>query len=246
MKNDALQCADSFGERLKAARERKGIYQNRLAKQLELTSGRIISNWENGIARPDIENMVKLCRALDISAAYLLGYFGGGERESELITSFGMLDGYGQKLVLSVVELEKRRVLESAAKREEKPRFEAREIMFFDCAASAGTGQFLDGAVGETVFVPLSAATEKADFVLPVAGDSMEPDFSDGDLVCVKSCESLGAGDIGIILLNGEAYIKRYEKKRLVSLNPKYKDIIIKESDSVFCRGLVLGKTELV
>ncbi len=251
-KDELLKFSDeiSFGKRLKAARERKGFYQNQLAEKLELTSGRIISNWENDIARPDVENMVKLCQMLEISASYILGYYGEtpegntiSTKDFDLLKTFNNLDNYGRELVLDVISHEKKRIEETGESRF-VPKNNSRYIKYFDFAASAGTGQYMDDIKGERILVPLNEITENADFVIPIAGDSMEPDYSDGDLVCVKICDSLEMGDIGVLMLNGEAFIKRYEGKRLVSLNKKYKDIIINDDDSIFCRGYVLGKTE--
>ena len=36
----------------------------------------------------------------------------------------------------------------------------------------------------------------------------MEPTFHDGDKVFVEKCSSVAVGDIGIFILNGDAYIK--------------------------------------
>lgn len=50
-------------------------------------------------------------------------------------------------------------------------------------------------------------------FALQVKGDSMEPKFSDGDVVIVRKQEDVDSGDIAIILVNGdEATIKKVQK----------------------------------
>ncbi len=65
-----------------------------------------------------------------------------------------------------------------------------------------------------------------ADYAIPISGDSMEPDFSSGNIVPVKSCPGVSEGEIGIFVLDGEAYIKEYK--------------------AAVCLGLVLGKTEVI
>lgn len=50
-------------------------------------------------------------------------------------------------------------------------------------------------------------------FSLQVKGDSMEPKFSDGDVVIVRKQEDVDSGDIAIVLVNGdEATIKKVQK----------------------------------
>lgn len=50
-------------------------------------------------------------------------------------------------------------------------------------------------------------------FALQVKGDSMEPKFSDGDVVIVRKQEDVDSGDIAIVLVNGdEATIKKVQK----------------------------------
>lgn len=51
-----------------------------------------------------------------------------------------------------------------------------------------------------------------ADFMIEVRGDSMQPKFSDGDRVLVKSSESIYEGEIGVFILNNESYIKNGQK----------------------------------
>ena len=75
----------TFGDRVKAAREAKGLNQAQLAKECEVSSAAIISNWENNINKPDFEKIVKLCIALDVTTSYLLDYspYDGNDLSSE-------------------------------------------------------------------------------------------------------------------------------------------------------------------
>ena len=113
----------------------------------------------------------------------------------------------------------------------------------FERPVSAGTGVYLgDGSQTITREVPSNELTSKADFILRVSGDSMEPEFSNDDRILIKRQCDLKAGDIGIFILNGEGYVKKYMGDKLVSLNPDYKDIYFSEYDNIECKGLVLGK----
>lgn len=58
--------------RLKAARERKGLTQVGLAKQLDVSST-VPGQWERGERSPTTENLLQLAAALDVSASWILG-----------------------------------------------------------------------------------------------------------------------------------------------------------------------------
>jgi phage repressor protein C with HTH and peptisase S24 domain len=117
-------------------------------------------------------------------------------------------------------------------------------IRYINAAASAGLGELLsDYQNAEDVLVPLSPESRKADFVLRVHGDSMEPMFSDGDHVLVKQQDTIDPGEIGIFAQNGEGFIKKLGENVLISLNEKYSEIPL--DDSSRCFGKVLGKIDI-
>lgn len=60
----------SFGDRLRRAREKKGLSQQDLANILNVTDG-TISNYEKEIAFPRWETMKKLCVTLSVDPNYL-------------------------------------------------------------------------------------------------------------------------------------------------------------------------------
>ena len=95
---------------------------------------------------------------------------------------------------------------------------------YYDHAASAGTGQYLNDVRVERIELPVDV---DADFVIPIKGDSMEPDYQDGDLVFIQTSVDLNDGVIGVFNYNGEAYIKQLvideDQAYLHSLNPEYK-----------------------
>ena len=99
---------------------------------------------------------------------------------------------------------------------------------YYDHPASAGTGQYLNDVRVERIELPVDI---DADFVIPIKGDSMEPDYHDGDLVFIQSSVELNDGVIGVFNYNGDAYIKQLvidkDQAYLHSLNPEYKDMPI-------------------
>ncbi|WP_070008396.1 XRE family transcriptional regulator [Streptococcus agalactiae] len=113
---------------------------------------------------------------------------------------------------------------------------------YYDHAASAGTGQYLNDVQVETIELPVDY---DADFVIPVYGDSMEPDYHSGDYVFVKLSVELVDGDIGVFEYYGDAYIKQLlinnEGAFLHSLNDKYSDIQIDRDSDFRIIGEVMG-----
>lgn len=104
---------------------------------------------------------------------------------------------------------------------------------YYDQPASAGTGQYLNDVKVETIELPIEV---DADFVVPIYGDSMEPEYQSGDYIFVKLSVDLSDGDIGVFEYYGDAYIKQLiineDGAFLHSLNEKYNDIKIdKDSD---------------
>ena len=134
-----------------------------------------------------------------------------------------------QKIVLRTSE----ELLESQNEEETKIN-EVSEVLqlysydYYDHPASAGTGQYLNDVRVEQIELPVDV---DADFVIPIKGDSMEPDYHDGDLVFIQTSVDLTDGVIGVFNYNGDAYIKQLvidkEQAYLHSLNPAYKDMPI-------------------
>ncbi|MBQ1538502.1 MAG: helix-turn-helix domain-containing protein [Ruminococcus sp.] len=117
-------------------------------------------------------------------------------------------------------------------------------IVFTRChrmKASAGMGYDLDNA-DEWRDVRIYDCPEayQADFAVEVDGDSMEPDYHDGDIVFVKLSEDVPVGAVGLFVHDGKGYIKERGEKYLISRNPDYPDIHGE------CRavGVVIGKAE--
>ena len=89
-----------------------------------------------------------------------------------------------------------------------------------------------------------STNAENADYVIPIMGDSMEPTYHNGDKAFVEKCDSVDIGEIGIFVVNGDAFIKEFGDKCLISHNEKDKPITLSENDSVYCCGRVIGVVE--
>lgn len=84
-------------------------------------------------------------------------------------------------------------------------------------------------------------------FALQIRGDSMEPKFSEGDVVIVRKQPYIESGDIAIVLINGEdATIKIVKKHEtgifLVSTNPSYSPKFFSNEEIEKLPVTILGK----
>ncbi len=111
-------------------------------------------------------------------------------------------------------------------------------------------GSAVEEQTGEVELIPASMLRgheKEAFFVLRVNGDSMAPQYIDGDRVLVLRCTSVDSGSVAVIMYNGdEATIKKvnyiFGEDWLVlePLNPSYPKLRIEGPDLERCR--VLGK----
>lgn len=116
-------------------------------------------------------------------------------------------------------------------------------LPYFRAGVSAGSGIFILGNEAEDeIELPDLPEYEAADFAIDINGDSMEPDFSHDDIALVQQDAELSPGDIGVFVINGDAFIKELGENELISRNKDYKNIPIHEGDNVVCMGKVIGK----
>lgn len=117
------------------------------------------------------------------------------------------------------------------------------EVKFYG-SVSAGTGLYLDDEQVETISFGADMIPTGTDFCLKVNGDSMDPMFHDGDYVFIKRETDFRNGSIGVVIVNGDAYLKKIyiteNSIKLVSLNKKYKDITVTQDDTLKYVGTVV------
>ena len=230
-----------IGKQIRAGRERLGLTQGELAKQLGITKS-AVGNYENEVSHPKEPVLYKLFQVLGCDANYLFaGHYPAGPagvqaaltaEEESLLTGYRQLDDYSRELVETILQKEVARCRRASTK----------VIPFYALPVSAGTGVYLDSSDTEDLEVPLTPASARADFALRVCGDSMMPDYLDGDILLVRQQEAVPVGELGVFTLDGEGYFKRFGGDRLISLNPDYPDIFLARFEQVSCSGQVVGK----
>jgi len=110
-------------------------------------------------------------------------------------------------------------------------------------SVSAGFGSTREEAIGT---FPVTNGGKDVIAVL-VSGDSMSPTIADGDTIIVKRQTSVDYGDIAVVRVDEEHFVKKVEYTpeyiRLVSLNEKYKPMVLTGKDILRCsvEGKVIG-----
>ena len=214
---------------------------------LGITATRL-NYWEKDKREPDVAMIKKISALLDVSSDWLIGNEQNADidvilssAEKDHIKKYRTLDEYSKKVVDSVLDLEYERC--SAPPTGEPNIIHLPKSVL---KASAGTGNWLDEQQLESVSVVDTPQTKKANLIIEVDGDSMEPLYKNGDNVLVNTRAEAVVGDIGIFIVDGNGYIKKLGDNRLISVNPEYDDIFPTEYSDFRCVGKVLGKVEII
>ena len=221
-----------IGNQIKTFRKSAGFTQDELAKRLNTTK-QTISRYEKGDRKANQDMLFELC---DIFGVSIDDFFPSQNETlqspttSPIQTIYDELNPPRQVKVLNYAErqLKEQRNEEETKGNEVSEAIQLYSYDYYDHPASAGTGQYLNDVRVERIELPVDI---DADFVIPIKGDSMEPDYHDGDLVFIQTSVDLNDGVIGVFNYNGDAYIKQLvidkEQAYLHSLNPAYKDMPI-------------------
>lgn len=249
----------AFKDRLKEARLNRGLTQEQIAEKIGVAKS-TFTGYEKGNSEPSMYTISQIMNVLKVDANFLwqdeMDALGGNPMqvkypEMKLIEKYRSLDPYGQETVNIVLDREVSRTQQlqdakapaSAVIDIQTYHDPSRRITEYFHSASAGGGIFILGneAVSQ-IRVSESDWDDRTDFVISVSGDSMIPDYMDGDKVLVSQRQEMSHGDVGIFVVNGKAYIKEYGETELISRNPAAENIKISEYDNIVCMGKVIGK----
>ncbi|HEL1996274.1 TPA: helix-turn-helix transcriptional regulator [Streptococcus suis] len=224
-----------IGQRLRELRLKHNLEQIEVAQKLGYKSDTTISKWENGKNLPTGKKLILLAQLFNTTTdEILLGETTPTTALNSLVEQISdkvvQLTEPNQKNVLrySSELLDKQNTVENSKNTVNEPQAVYFTYNYYDQPASAGTGQYLNDVKVETIELPIEV---DADFVVPIYGDSMEPEYHSGDYIFVKLSVDLSDGDIGVFAYNGDAYIKQLritdQGAYLHSLNPDYDNIPI-------------------
>lgn len=238
------------GKRLYEARKRHSLSMQAAVERLRAydvtVSKTALQKWEQGLTTPSPYQLLALCELYgirNIETHFKACYFPDLNDEGEKKVAQYRADLVASGNYKPVYRTEIRYI----------------EMPVSMLAASAGTGAWLDEGNFEMKQFPADSVPAKADFALRIAGDSMEPVYSDGQYVWVQLCNELHPGEVGIFSLDGQGYIKVYSEQEpddlevytdsegrlhrqpvLVSYNQKYLPIAVTQEQTFRICGRVL------
>lgn len=238
-----------IGDILKQLRNEKEMTIAKAAETFGVAN-RTYSSYELEEREPNLSLLIKLADFYNVSTDYLLGrteikamagttpaeQLDVTAAEQEIIRRY---TEFPEEVRLLLLETIRKLVGLPEAPEDLRP-----VIVFTRChrmKASAGAGFDLDNE-DEWRDIRIYDCPEayQADFAVEVDGDSMEPDYHNGDIVFVKLSEDVPVGAVGLFVHDGKGYIKERGETCLISRNPDYPNI---EGE---CRvvGAVIGKAE--
>ena len=231
-----------LGNSIKELRKSKKLTQKNLA---ELTGFKqnTISNHENGNRQLDETDIRVYAEALGVSPQYLFDRAKPSSIEvtptpttSPIQSIYDELEPPRQRKVITYAEKlrdeqEKRRkakINEVSEKVIDLYQVEVVSETAAACGFNYGFGY--DDTDRETIEV--DEQPPRHDIATKVSGDSMQPDYQDGDILyLVDKGLTTYNGDLAVIAYGDRSYFKKIYTEngrlRLVSLNDKYEDIIL-------------------
>ena len=258
---------NSIGEKIKFLRQQASLSQKELAEELHI-SPTAVTNWECGYRTPKRKSLSDLSVFFGVNISYFF-FDVYTTKENATITKtisiIKQLNASNQEDVLDYAKhrFEREISMSKPKKNTEsnKASFEPNlvtETEFIDFSnifikkksmpvshntASAGTGSYLTEDLKNMELMPFNEedVPDDATFAVPVDGESMYPQFKDGDLAWVKSQPIIEIGEIGLFSIDEKGYIKKRGTDELISTNKDYENIPLCESQEIKCWGKIIG-----
>lgn len=196
------------GQRIKMLREARDITQSKLAELMEVKTYTTISKWESGANFPQGRDLVKLAKIFRVTTDYLLG-LDDAKNKPDISDLYEKLDGNGKRKAYDYIK-----------------RLANKEVFNLGDTAAGEPITYQDSFTEKE---NLTQIPEKADFVLTVKGDSMEPAIKNESKIFVQSASLVQSGEIAIVEIEGDRVTCKkitfdYDNQKIVlnSLNKKY------------------------
>ena len=217
-------------EKLKARRKELKMTQKDIADKLGI-SYQAYSAWERGVKEPSKEKVQRLEQILRVPK----GYF----TEIEIVRLYNTLSNKGKNQVVEYARdlVQKEKTQQVISVSENLYEYHVYEKM------SAGIGASVyDDRDYDIVYFDEELAH---DFASWVYGDSMEPKYHNGSVALIRETGFDYDGAVYAVICNNQTYIKRVYREenglRLVSINPKYRDIFISYDEDPRVVGIIVG-----
>ncbi|HDG6025440.1 TPA: helix-turn-helix domain-containing protein [Staphylococcus aureus] len=236
---------NSFKDRLNQIMSERKISQSELSRRTGIGRNSI-SDYLNGKYEAKQDKVFELAKALNVNEAWLMGFDISKNRKIEnndIASIYSKLTPPRQKNVLNYAneQLDEQNTKGDNIVDINSYKQDRIAVNVNGCV-SAGVGERLHG---ETLFTEMvKAPIPPHDLALKVNGDSMEPMFKDGEIIFVEKTHNIKNGQIGIFIIEEEAYVKKVfvedDRLTLVSLNKEYRDLHFYRNESVRLVGKVI------
>ena len=200
-------------------KDKRQLSLSELARRVGVAKS-ALSRYFNKTRQFPLNKVEDFANALGVTSEYLLGVETSKAVE-KLTTIYSRLNDTNKNKVLDYSNKllhEQGRIIEEASN--------LYKVIAF-AGLSAGKGYSYEEHEQTTVYTDRDDL-KPHDFATIVHGDSMEPQYSDGDVVLISNGYDNVQGGVYAVDFNNESYLKRVyfegNRIRLVSINPNYSD----------------------
>ena len=228
-----------FANNLSFYMEQKGVDRNTLCADLDLKYT-TVRDWLKGITYPRIGKIELLANYFKINKSDLIENKTATAQVSdflleEITNAARKLNAENKKIVLRTSE----DLLDEQEKRRKAKINEVSEVISLyqveivsETAAACGFNYGFGYDDTDRENIEVDEQPPRHDIATKVSGDSMQPDYQDGDILyLVDKGLTTYNGDLAVIAYGDRSYFKKIYTEngrlRLVSLNDKYEDIIL-------------------
>lgn len=230
-----------FGKVIREHREKARISQIDFAEMVKV-SRNSVANWESGRCKPEHNLIPEICALLGIKLHELYGMEaenGLNDIEDRVIRFFRQLSPASQRVVDKMIYT---MLNEELNEKDRAVKETFRLFLVRPGMAAAGVGDFVPDSPPTYTFLRKNTINERADGIVKVHGDSMEPVYHSGDYVYYENACSAAPGEDVIVDTDDGAVIKRVGADRtLYSVNPDIPYPPKSEQNTLVIRGKVLG-----
>lgn len=230
---DKEQIAIVIGEKIKQYRLANGWTQQELGTKIGMSKN-AIGNYEKGFRSPKKNTMFDLAKAFSISIDDLFPPV-QKDSASDIQSIYDELEPNRQRKVITYAE----KLWDEQEKRRKAKINEVSDVISLyqvevvsETAAACGFNYGFGYEDTDIETIEVDEKPPRHDIATKVSGDSMQPDYQDGDILyLVDKGLTTYSGNLAVIAYGDRSYFKRIYTEngrlRLVSLNDKYEDIIL-------------------
>lgn len=232
----------SFSSNLERLMNKRDMSDSELAELVDVNRT-TVTRWRKGIRSPKLDKLPEIANVFGVKPLDLIHDMDDSKIIEEIHNVSSQLTPPRQKNVLNYAneQLDEQNTKGDNIVDINSYKQDRIAVNVNGCV-SAGVGERLHG---ETLFTEMvKAPIPPHDLALKVNGDSMEPMFKDGEIIFVEKTHNIKNGQIGIFIIEEEAYVKKVfvedDRLTLVSLNKEYRDLHFYRNESVRLVGKVI------